>query len=71
MSWVWAVKINNNRPLIFTSREEAEAEFRAHLPAVGVRISSLNIERMDPRDVDPCSWWVERRVKPGKDKGKK
>ena len=53
MNDMWQVKIGNRRPLVYSQRKDAEEVYQAKVPFVGVFFFSVELERVDPRDVDP------------------
>ena len=53
MSDMWQVKIGNRRPLVYSQRKDAEEVFKAKESLIGVCFNSVELERVDPRDVDP------------------
>lgn len=53
MNDMWQVKISNRRPLVYSNRKDAEEVFQAKVLLVGVCFISVELERVDPRDVDP------------------
>ena len=51
---MWQVTVDNRRPLVYSRRSDAFAVFRQKESFIGTCFKSVELERVDARDVNPA-----------------